>query len=662
MPRDYSMTAIQKFPFIEKMTRAYEERINKIPFLNMDAFLISTPFMGDEFLEKDYNYSYVWDEEGEILGYILVYSNHVSKKYHIYKQISSPFERGKGIGSALIETLASSIPADSIIYLYVWERKTDSITFYVQKGFKKTGEIGDRKLVFHTLEAGPDNVLQSISEHHEVKLDIIEGLSKARHDAGKNLKLMLDMVNMLSVDNCNKIIEDITRETRALINILNSYKDKGDQHQELNLKEVIIDRVIPLIEVSQIPCEIRFSLHSRIPNVIGSYVEVGRALINIVSNSLEAIQEKGELGLIEISLKDSQDTVMLEITDNGVGIDKAKLCKDKNGLPLFVGNTTKTKKTGQGIGTKQIFSTFGAENITVESEPCKFTRWSIRLPKEDKNKNTFLINFQQRIHEFKLTNKTKINEKSSRQEIAAFVWQLRKNEILAYDLISQFSIYNNIREIYRSTLQYRYGDKDDSFISAILQKSRIDYPEIAEYLMTVLKTIKSGEKLLSKYIRYNEYAGMLFKSYGQALEKTIIFTLDPETGQFFATDRKLAEHLDFVPYLKKEREQLLRGEFKGDVRNPSNPVYLGVWTVLNEKDLYYKMGLIQKGAKALINIGINPEKRLGFYHTTYSNHTLEINPNSISTLQIFSGLGREDFSSFFIETEDELKGIFLSSY
>ena len=35
----------------------------------------------------------------------------------------------------------------------------------------------------------------------------------------------------------------------------------------------------------------------------------------------------------------------------------------------------------------------------------------------------------------------------------------------------------------------------------------------------------------------------------------MIFTLDPESGEFFATDRKFAEHLDFVPYLKRINQE-----------------------------------------------------------------------------------------------------------
>jgi GNAT superfamily N-acetyltransferase len=655
------MSSVRTHPFIESLTAAYEERIRKIPFLNLDTFIMPTPFIGGENLVKDYAHSYVWKEEGEILGYILVYSNAAAGHYHIYKQSSSPFGRGKGIGSAFIEKLASELSPDSIIYLYVWEKNIDSISFYESRGFRKTADIADRKLLFHRMEARAEDLHSAMLHHHQIVRDKVDDLGKTRHDARKNIKLMLDMVNMLSVDNCARIIEDINRETTLLISILNAYEDKVERFHELNLKELILERIIPFIEVSQIPCEIRLSLHSGIPNVIANYVEVGRALINIVSNALDAIQEKGDFGLIEISLRDEPEHVMLEICDNGTGIDSDRLARGDDGMPLFVGQTTKTKAVGQGIGTKQIFSTFGPENIRIESEPGNFMKWIIFIKKEDQKKNTLIESLLQRYQQFEQASELMcIDEKSPRAKVASFIWLCRKTEILSYDLIFQFSLYNNIREIYRNMLLYRYGGMDDDFLRNAISSARIDYPQIPEWLFHVIKTIKKHEAMIERYTVFDDYAGMLFKSYGQALDRTIIFTLDPESGRFYATDRKLAEHLDFVPYLNKDREHLLRGEIKGDVRYAANPVYLGVWTVLSEEDLYLKMRLIQKGAAVLMRMGINPSKRLCFYHSTYNNYHMEINPGASTTLSIFASLDDEGFKEFFSSIEDELKGIMFA--
>ena len=92
------MTAKQTdFPFIRRLNAAYEKRIRQIPFLNIDSVLIPTPYEKHSSLDIDYEHSYVWDEEGELLGYLLVYSNAAKTDFHIYKLVSSPSEEERGL-------------------------------------------------------------------------------------------------------------------------------------------------------------------------------------------------------------------------------------------------------------------------------------------------------------------------------------------------------------------------------------------------------------------------------------------------------------------------------------------------------------------------------------------------------------------------------------
>ena len=127
--------------------------------------------------------------------------------------------------------------------------------------------------------------------------------------------------------------------------------------------------------------------------------------------------------------------------------------------------------------------------------------------------------------------------------------------------------------------------------------------------------------------------------------------MDPETGDFLASDRKLAEHLDFVQYLGKQRDELLRGEFTGDLNNDARPVTLGVWKIDSEEDLIYKLKLIRKAAVKMIEIGVHKEKSLAFYQTTYPNHHRDINIDKSTTFGKFAVLSDEDLKTFTRETE-----------
>jgi hypothetical protein len=162
-------------------------------------------------------------------------------------------------------------------------------------------------------------------------------------------------------------------------------------------------------------------------------------------------------------------------------------------------------------------------------------------------------------------------------------------------------------------------------------------------------------------VPFQEYKDVLFQSYGQAVERTMIFTLDPENGEFFATDRKFAEHLDFVPYLKRDKDDLLRGELIGDVRNVNSPIYLGVWTVKNTDDLYQKLKLIQRGAIQLLQMGLEKEKRIAFYNTTYNSGDSEIDTLKTVTLWEMAQLDEAAFSRFIRPADNEMSGVLLTA-
>ncbi len=673
--------------FIQKLTPALEERIQRNHSLNIDTFIIPSPYIKDEALEKDYEHSYVWEEEGEILGYLLVYSNPERTRFHLYKQVTSPFGRGKGIGSAFIRRLASEVRSDALLYLYIWEKQQEAVLFFAKKGFTVLDRIVYRGLVFiHMVCRASD--LKDAEGVEESTSSFAEELGKTRHDARKTIRLLSDMVDRLSVDNCHKIIEDINRETTALINMLNAYRDSVERYHEVNIKTLLLERILPFIELSPIPCDVHLIVKGRIPEAYGPYVDFGRALINLASNALDAIKEAGRRGRITIELKEEKDHILLTFMDNGVGIEPERLTLREDGLPMFVGRTTKTRtfpseprmpfgeskqsfgfhaghrtvspklpSQGQGIGTRQIFAVFGKENIRVESRVGKGTRWRIRLPKKPKGDSSFLQEYELRYREFtELTEQLDRNAVPSRSVLGSFIWRLRKMEVFLWDLILHFSRYHNIREIFRTFLSFQQGYMVAEGLREYVDSLRTEHTEFRDWLFDMAVRVRDDQEYLENHAPLAEYGGILFKSYGQATDRTVIFTMDPATGRFMATDRKLAEHLDFVPYLKKSREELLRGEFSGDVSDPKRPLMLGVWSVLGEEDALGKVTLVREGAKTLIRMGVKREKRLGFYASTFVQGPLDLNTYITLTLGELADTQDSELERCLVCVEEEWVG------
>ncbi len=653
-----------KFSHIKQISREYEERIRHIPYLNIDSLLIPSPYEREKGIDIDDEHSFVWDEEGELLGYLLVYANKEKTRFHLYKQVTSPFGRGKGIGSAFLEKLAGSIQPDAQIYLYVWEKLISSIEFFRSSGFSFQEVVVYRKMRYHLMAARAADLLESMAVTRSRDTTVVEEVTKVRHDAKKSVKVLFDMASMLSVENFNRVTEDINRETTALLNTLNTYEDKIRAHREVNIRELITDRVVQLVDAASIPCDVHLKLAPRIPPVFGNYVDYSRALINLVSNSLDAIGEAKRHGHIDISLTEKGDSVLLAIRDNGIGIDEDRMKLGPDHLPLFVGRTTKHghsgEVAGEGVGTQQIFSTFGEGNITVESVAGEFTQWNILLKKNIRKETSLLTKLESRYAAFmKATERIGITPQSNWTEVGAFIWQLREMEIFSYDLVYQFCRHNNVRDIYRSLLAYRYGGRDLGYLRAELRQCRVEYEALRTWLLGIVSRIRRNENYLDETFDIECLQGILFKSYGQAIVRTMIFTLNPDTGRCFFTDRKLAEHADFIQYLGKNRDRLLRGELSGDVNNLSTPIFLGVWSAASRADLKQKLRLIQRGAHRLLYMGVKGEKKLAFYNTTFNTCESEIDTGKVTTLEEFSAATDEELDRFLVASEDDLRGLLV---
>jgi len=646
-------------PYIRKLTPAYERAIRKAPLLNIDTLVIPSPYIQDKTIDISYEHSFVWDEKGELLGYLLVYATPDQQSFHIYKLVTNPFGRGKGIGSAFLRALVRDMAPEAHIYLYVWEKLLSSIDFFQARGFAITDLTVFRKMRFHLMSTTAETLREKLDSAERPEVSVVEELSRVRHDVKKSLKVLFDMTAMLSVDNFNQVAEDINRETTSMLNTLNMYEDKIHLEHKVSLKELITERVIPFIEAVDSSCAVQLALGSKIEPVNGSYNTCSRALINIVANALDAIKSAGRPGRIRFLLEQQGDIVSLSISDNGTGIPTEKLALGPDQIPLFVGHSTKGKtESGEGVGTKQIYATFGADHVEVVSEEGVSTTWTIRL-KQSTPRDTALLDelYTRYVRTIKATQKSKLTPETSRNDITIFIWQLRQMELFSYDLLYHFSRYNNIRDVFSSILMYRFGGKSFNFLKEELSNCRIDNNSIRAWLLGIIKRINKFETCILRNVPFDDYKDVLFQSYGQVSDSTMIFTLDPDSGRFFTTDRKLAEHLDFVPYLGRERDELLRGELVGNVRNLNSPIYLGVWSVKTVEDLHAKLKLIRKGAQQLLEMRLDPKKRIAFYNTTYSTCEKEIDTLQSITLGEMAELDEKDFGRFIRDSDSGMRGV-----
>jgi signal transduction histidine kinase len=112
------------------------------------------------------------------------------------------------------------------------------------------------------------------------------------------------------------------------------------------------------------------------PRIYGSATRVGQVLLNLVLNALQALPDRPiERNEVKLTLDERDGRAIVEVADNGVGIEPTNLAHIFD--PFF---TTKKKGTGLGLAiSKQIVEEMGGQ-IHVESRPGQGTRFRISWP------------------------------------------------------------------------------------------------------------------------------------------------------------------------------------------------------------------------------------------------------------------------------------------
>lgn len=125
-----------------------------------------------------------------------------------------------------------------------------------------------------------------------------------------------------------------------------------------------------MVKPKNIPSTIQINLPKNNFQVLGNFYKLVVVLSNLIENSIEAMKSNG---VINISARQTNNMVMIDIKDSGPGIPPEIMKKVFSSL-------CSTKPDGNGLGlkvTKTIIEMHGG-TISVRNNPTTF---SIKLPK-----------------------------------------------------------------------------------------------------------------------------------------------------------------------------------------------------------------------------------------------------------------------------------------
>ncbi len=174
-------------------------------------------------------------------------------------------------------------------------------------------------------------------------------------------------------DECTRTIVKQVEELKGMVNEFSNFARMPTSNPTPNhLNEIVQEALVLFKEAHR---EVRFHFSpTDLPVLHLDRDQMKRVMINLIKNSLSAIDQEGEIN-IRTSYDEKLQMVRLEVSDNGCGIpeeDKGRLFE-----PYY-----STKKSGTGLGLTIVNAIIADHNgyIRVRDNPPRGTTFLIELP------------------------------------------------------------------------------------------------------------------------------------------------------------------------------------------------------------------------------------------------------------------------------------------
>lgn len=191
----------------------------------------------------------------------------------------------------------------------------------------------------------------------------------------KNIIPDLSFENNNDVDTLLCAIQEGINRVTTIVSSLNHFSRQSEtEKSQCKIHDIIDNCVVMLENKIKNRIEIKKRYSSDEPLVIGNDGKLHQAMLNILSNAVEAITDDGE---IEIQTEIKDDNAIIAIKDSGVGIPQENIHKIND--PFF---TTKPPGQGTGLGLSITFNIIEEHlgKLEYKSEKSNGTLAKISLP------------------------------------------------------------------------------------------------------------------------------------------------------------------------------------------------------------------------------------------------------------------------------------------
>jgi signal transduction histidine kinase len=227
-----------------------------------------------------------------------------------------------------------------------------------------------------------ENIIKDNNKYKKIKQDnrLKTSLFKITHEI-KNpiavIKAYLDMLNTKDRKQVEKYIPIIKSEIDRLLNVLQDFLLVNKANVTFDLMDInmliedIISREITLMEANNI--KFKSDLIDDEIYINGDYNRLSQVLINIIKNSIEAMENRKGVITIKDIIKDNNINII--VIDEGIGISKKIMAKIKE--PFY---TTKNRGTGLGVSLSDEIIKAHNGTLSYDSKEGVGTKVTIKLP------------------------------------------------------------------------------------------------------------------------------------------------------------------------------------------------------------------------------------------------------------------------------------------
>ena len=282
----------------------------------------------------------------EVVGqnYFLLYG--LDEHSRIYEEIKQTLRQGQSFHGEMLNFKKNGEKYWSLLRITLIRDKNGEVTHYVGNKTdttimkQKNSEIEEqREELLHVTRVGKlAEFVSSLAHEISQPLTAILSYAQATQRIIKNKEPQLQEILQYIINDDQRAAEVIKRMRYLL-------KKSKPKPESLNFNIIITDTVALIApQITTKGKVVKFQLDKNLPLIFGDRIQLQQVVLNLISNSLEAMEEERDSHelIVRTSYKDIR-TILVEVEDSGNGILPENLNK------LFT-HFFKSKPDGLGMG------------------------------------------------------------------------------------------------------------------------------------------------------------------------------------------------------------------------------------------------------------------------------------------------------------------------